>query len=315
MAEENKDGLTTLQRAMFGDADPNLEPIGEKPVNAAIPLGEDGKPIVEQPETKPETKPEPTPKEEPKPDTEKPAEVDPVTKLFQEQGLDKQFKDVNDLIVRTRERNAYITRLEQERAEDRRLIAGLSQRREPTPKPEPTPKVKVTPDMLLEDPETALDNLNVARRGDVTEQAQRLKQLEDRIAKEEQRRESERCLTFIEAQPELKDVAEAIKHGTSAVANNVWDRIEHLYDSKPGLQSMPFSEALPLLFNAVVGENARNGGGVATTPVATVDPAKKVRASTTPGKTAPQPSNKEDRSYWQGKSIAEMEKEIGYDDK
>lgn len=244
-----------------------------------------------------EAKPE-TPVPTPPPDPETPpaeVEVDPITKAFREEGLDRQFKSPEEVLRKQREHNRYITQLEQERAELRRQLQSVH-----TPKPEPEPKAPITGEDLYADPNAAIDRLGVAKRGDVETVQQRVAQIEARQTFDE-------AVGVMSGIEELQDVATAWRRGqVQYLSNETFNRMNELYMSNPGLHTQPPSQVIPLLYNAVRGER----GAVPTTAPA-VDPKKKEAATTASGRT-PQISGQKDARYYSSKSLAEIEKEVGF---
>lgn len=314
LEQKGKEGMSSYKLAMLGEnADTTIVDDEElKPTEVTQPIE------TEQPEETKPTETEPGVKPEVGTETKPEEPADPYAARFKELGLDRQFKGgIDEMLRRVPDMNRELTRLQMERAEDRRQLADLNAKIASMSKGDQlkTP-AKVDPDRLMTDPDAALSEAGILRRDDLTKQEERIQAVEHRLIQQEIREDEARSLKFIESCPELQDVAEELKSGAEIPVsdNPIWGRMKQLYASRPYLKNQPQSEVLPLLFNAVMGERRGGGNGSTATPTTTtVDLKLKQRASTTPGKPAAKPVEK-DRGYYESLPMETLEKELGYSD-
>ena len=229
---------------------------------------------VSDSDTKPET-------DDSSSDTNAAETLNPYEKALIEAGLNRQFRDVNDLISRAPEMNQYIHKLEEQRKEDNdRLRILLEKIAEPTREYAPPQ----TDEELIEEintrPREALDKLGYVRKNDIQTLRQ---QYDDDIAEIKQQVVANTLADQFSQYDDLKSLAPVVR-GRGPIRpgmNKMYDTIMYLMNTEfPEFSAIPADKALKHLVPLA----KQRLGTSEKPPVQPVSEVKKEQAHTTGSK-------------------------------
>jgi len=187
-------------------------------------------------------------------------------------GLRGKYNSVDDALRSIPERDSYVGRIEQSERNLRNLLERVATDRPQPAKTEGLSREQLD-ELLQTDPDRAFQELGYVKKDDVAALHENIKQMQSTL-------QQQQFIGATERHEELRDVAAHMRSTGMPPrdgVNPMWDRMNSIFNQRPGLQRLPQADALDMCYDLAKAELAAQGKPT----VPKISDAKKRGATTT----------------------------------